>query len=81
MLNLPWARVDAARPLRARSLAWTGGNEAVPASRTAALVAALPARLALAFRVATMTAARAFVTGGTGFLGLNLIEQLVAAGW
>lgn len=28
-----------------------------------------------------MTAARAFVTGGTGFLGLNLIEQLVAAGW
>jgi len=24
---------------------------------------------------------RAFVTGGTGFLGLNLIEQLVAAGW
>jgi dihydroflavonol-4-reductase len=24
---------------------------------------------------------RAFVTGGTGFIGLNLIEQLAAAGW
>ena len=23
----------------------------------------------------------AFVTGGTGFLGLNLIEQLLAEGW
>ena len=28
-----------------------------------------------------MAGPRAFVTGGTGFLGLNLIEQLVAAGW
>ena len=26
-------------------------------------------------------AARAFVTGGTGFLGLNLVEQLAAEGW
>jgi dihydroflavonol-4-reductase len=28
-----------------------------------------------------MTVSHAFVTGGTGFLGLNLIEQLMAAGW
>jgi dihydroflavonol-4-reductase len=28
-----------------------------------------------------MTMRRAFVTGGTGFVGLNLIEQLTAAGW
>jgi dihydroflavonol-4-reductase len=28
-----------------------------------------------------VTAARAFVTGGTGFLGLNLVEQLGAEGW
>jgi dihydroflavonol-4-reductase len=28
-----------------------------------------------------MTMRRAFVTGGTGFVGLNLIEQLTTAGW
>jgi nucleoside-diphosphate-sugar epimerase len=28
-----------------------------------------------------VTTPHAFVTGGTGFLGLNLIEQLTAAGW
>jgi nucleoside-diphosphate-sugar epimerase len=28
-----------------------------------------------------MAERRAFVTGGTGFLGLNLIEQLIAQGW
>ncbi|HZA66722.1 MAG TPA: NAD-dependent epimerase/dehydratase family protein [Geminicoccaceae bacterium] len=28
-----------------------------------------------------MTGRHAFVTGGTGFVGLNLIEQLAAAGW
>jgi nucleoside-diphosphate-sugar epimerase len=28
-----------------------------------------------------MTMPRAFVTSGTGFLGLNLVEQLVADGW
>jgi dihydroflavonol-4-reductase len=26
-------------------------------------------------------ARRAFVTGGTGFVGLNLVQQLIAAGW
>ena len=28
-----------------------------------------------------MTGKRAFVTGATGFLGLNLVEQLTDAGW
>ena len=28
-----------------------------------------------------MAKTSAFVTGGTGFLGLNLVEQLVALGW
>ena len=28
-----------------------------------------------------MAERRAFVTGGTGFLGLNLVEQLTAQGW
>ena len=28
-----------------------------------------------------MAKTSAFVTGGTGFLGLNLVEQLVAQGW
>ena len=29
----------------------------------------------------SMAAKTAFVTGATGFLGLNLVEQLTAAGW
>jgi dihydroflavonol-4-reductase len=53
----------------------------LPASRHRYYNAWAGGATAARHRERAMTPRSAFVTGGTGFVGLNLIEQLVAQGW